>query len=101
MRTRESAAHSASRAKDELSGTGGGTIAVAFVIFSALLIGPLIVIFSTFGIGPFATESPGFPSGLIPSSGAYFGAFTSPRDGESREDAVRRLESAIGRKVAS
>jgi hypothetical protein len=99
MRTCESAARSASRPEAE-SGTRGGTIAVALGILSALLIGPLFVVFSTLRLGPFATESPGYPAGLIPPSGAYFGAFVAPREGESRQDAVRRLESAIGRQVA-
>ena len=41
-----------------------------------------------------------YPAALIPSSGAYFGAYVAPRDGEDPEDAVHRLESAIGRKLA-
>jgi hypothetical protein len=82
------------------SGTRRKTIAATFIILSALMIGPLFVIFSNLRIGTFATESLGYPAALIPSSGAYFGAFTSPRDGESPQEAVRRLESEIGRKVA-
>ena len=64
------------------------TYAVAFVTFSAFL------------IGPFATTSLAYPGALIPSSGAYFGAFASPRGGESKTDAVLRLESRVGRKLA-
>jgi Glycosyl hydrolase family 26 len=94
-----SAAQSASRAGGE-SGARGGTIAVTFVILSALLIGPLFVIFSILRTGPFATGFLPYPAALVPSSGAYFGAFVGSRGEESPQEAVQRLESTIGRKLA-
>jgi hypothetical protein len=94
-----SGAQLASRAEHE-RGARGGTIAVMLVILAILLLGPLYFILSTLRLGPFAKESASYPAVLIPSSGAYFGAFISPRGEETRQDAVQRLESAIGRKVA-
>jgi Glycosyl hydrolase family 26 len=95
----ESEAQSASRAEGE-SRTRRRTIAVTFVIFSALLIGPLFVIFSILRTGPSAPRSIAYPAALVPSSGAYLGAFIGPRGEESLQDAVHRMESAIGRKLA-
>jgi hypothetical protein len=40
-----------------------------------------------------------YPSALMPSSGAYFGAFSKQRGSESRDAAVLRLESQIGRQL--
>ena len=37
------------------------------------------------------------PAILVPSNGAYFGSYVGPRGSESREDALRRVESQIGR----
>ncbi len=42
----------------------------------------------------------GPPAVLIPSSGAYFGSWVAPRAGESRADAIVRVESQIGRRFA-
>ena len=94
-----SAAESANRAEGR-SDIRGGKPAVTFVILSALLIGPLFVIFSALRSEHSAMGSFTYPAALIPSSGAYFGAYVAPRDGEDPEDAVHRLESAIGRKLA-
>jgi hypothetical protein len=86
-----SAAQSASRAEGE-SGARGGTIAVTFVILSALLIGPLFVIFSILRTGPFATGSLANPAALVPSSGAYFGAFVGSRGEDRAHDAATSRE---------
>ncbi len=50
-------------------------------------------------VAPGALTRPAYayPSALMPSSGAYFGAFAKQRGNESREQAVLRLESQIGR----
>ena len=72
---------------------------VTLLMISALLVGPLFVIRSAFRIEPSPT-APAFPAALIPSAGAYLGAFAAPRRGEDPKDAVLRLESQIGRKLA-
>ena len=63
------------------------TYTVAFVTLLAFLIGHL------------STGSLAYPDALIPSSGAYFGAFAS-REGEDSKDVVLRLESQVGRRLA-
>ena len=45
------------------------------------------------------TAANAYPSALMPSSGAFFGAFSKQRGNESRTDAITRLESQIGRKL--
>ena len=45
-------------------------------------------------------EGAGFPARLIPASGAYFGSWVAPRDGESHADAITQVEDQIGRRFA-
>jgi hypothetical protein len=47
-----------------------------------------------------AGAAPNFPSVLLPSKGAYFGTFVKPRSGETPQQAIARVESAISRRFA-
>jgi hypothetical protein len=40
------------------------------------------------------------PAALIPANGLYFGAYVGPRGGETRQMAIQRVESQIGRTLA-
>ena len=42
----------------------------------------------------------GPPAASTPTSGAYFGSWVAPRAGESRADAIERVEAQIGRRFA-
>jgi Glycosyl hydrolase family 26 len=72
---------------------------LTLMISAALLVGPLWVFLSALRDRPAANDPPSYPTALIPPSGAYLGAFVSPRPGEDFQGAVHRLESAIGRKI--
>jgi RTX calcium-binding nonapeptide repeat (4 copies)/Glycosyl hydrolase family 26 len=47
--------------------------------------------------GPFAEAA---VNGLIPAAGAYFGTKVQPREGETEQTAIERVEGYIGRKFA-
>jgi hypothetical protein len=65
-----------------------GALAVAAALVSAL------------GGVPARATTPGPPAVLFPPAGAYFGARVEAREGESRGEALARLEEQIGRPVA-
>ena len=44
-----------------------------------------------------ARPSQAYPASLVPSQGAYLGAWVAPRGNESERDALRRVEMQIGR----
>ena len=44
-----------------------------------------------------ASPSQAYPASLIPSQGAYLGSWVAPRGDESAREALRRVESQIGR----
>jgi hypothetical protein len=70
---------------------------------SATLLGlavSLTLVISLFPRGAAEAASYQPPSVLTPSSGAYFGSWVAQRSGESREAAISRVESQIGRKFA-
>jgi hypothetical protein len=61
---------------------------VVLVLISSILVGTLAT-----------TAAAAFPSKLMPSSGVYFGARVAPRGNETNEDAIKRVESKVGRKL--
>ena len=61
--------------------------AIAFVLVTASII----------VIQLLASPSQAFPASLIPSQGAYLGSWVAPRGDESAREALRRVESQIGR----
>ena len=76
------------------------TLVITAVILLALLLGPFFVVTSALHIGPFAKRPLRYPAVLLPSSGAYFGAYAPPRKTEDPMGGIRRLESQIGRQLA-
>ena len=73
---------------------------ITAAILLALLLGPFFVVTSALHIGPFAKRPLPYPAVLLPSSGAYFGAYAPPRKTEDPMGGIRRLESQIGRQLA-
>jgi hypothetical protein len=60
----------------------------------------VLVLLSALLVGSFVTSAvAAFPSKLLPSSGAYFGERVEPRGSGSNQDAIRREESNVGRKL--
>ena len=73
------------------------TYAITAAIVAVVLIGPIFVVSNALRSRP---SHPTYPAVLVPSSGAYLGAFASPRTSEDPKKAMRRLESQLGRKLA-
>src|SRR4029077_19851793 len=44
-----------------------------------------------------ASAAAGPPAALMPHQGAYVGAYVGPRSGESRQQAILRVEAELGR----
>ena len=61
---------------------------VVLVLLSSILVGSLVT-----------TAAAAYPSKLLPSSGVYFGERVEPRGSETSQDAIKREESKVGRKL--
>ncbi len=51
-------------------------------------------------VGPASLPALAYPAQLLPTTGAYFGSWVAPRGGESVQQAIARVESEVGRKLA-
>jgi Glycosyl hydrolase family 26 len=60
----------------------------------------VVVIFLALLVVPLAAPSSGYPVALIPSSGAYLGAYVGQRSEETKAEAIARVENQIGGKLA-
>ena len=68
---------------------------VSFSIVGLALI--LMVVATLLPKGSAAAATSGPPAVLIPSNGAYLGAYVFPRGAETRQESLVRVESQIGR----
>jgi hypothetical protein len=51
-------------------------------------------------VGPASLPALAYPAQLLPTTGAYFGSWVAPRGSESVQQAIARIESEVGRKLA-
>ncbi len=59
----------------------------------------VLILLSSILVGSLVTTAAAFPSKLLPSSGVYFGERVEPRGSETTQDAIKREESKVGRKL--
>lgn len=67
-------------------------------IIGLALIAAICASLFPFGSAGAATSGP--PASLTPANGIYFGEFSKPRGTESKQEAITRVESSIGRRFA-
>ena len=72
---------------------------VSFSIVGLALIVMVVATLLPKGSASAATSGP--PAVLIPSNGAYLGAYVFPRGAETRQESLVRVESQIGRQFGS
>ena len=83
------------RSKGGSVAEGKRSRAVSIAVAAATMVSSIL---ATLPLADAAVSGP--PAVLIPTSGAYFGSWVAPRAGESRADAIVRVESQIGRRFA-